>query len=267
MERRNFSIEPYVAASGILGDRLEVDEKAADSVMRRTALRRDFNVARGYSREAREAEGDEVLAISTARVHNQHERSEAGSSEFADLIRNPDSWVLSVHDQQIGDNVNEWMDKHFKAGNGKSGREVFAQKFVEGFRQEVADGMRSAFWDEKKNVFIGSTLSSLRFVAPIGGLCWMLYESSRYITSLNNEGISSPNYQLLLISLRGGAAIFSGRLVSRLSQYLYSQLENDVIFQNPLELLVPNPQIPSIVLGSASLLLNSGKLVRLKQKE
>ena len=125
MERRNFSIEPYVEASGILGDRLEVDEKAADSVMRRTALRRDFNVARGYSREAREAEGDEVLAISTARVHNQHERSEAGSSEFADLIRNPDSWVLSVHDQQIGDNVNQWMDKHFKAGNCKNGPQIF----------------------------------------------------------------------------------------------------------------------------------------------
>ena len=265
MERRGFTIEPYVEAGGILGDRLEVDEKAADSVMRRTALRRDFSVAKGYFREAREAEGDEVLAISTARIHNQHERSEAGSSEFADLIRNPDSWVLSVHDQQIGDNVNEWMDKHFKAGNGKSGQEVFAQKFVEGFKREVAGGVRGAFWDEKKNVFIGSTLSSLGFVAPIGGLCWLLYESSRYITSLINGGILSPNGQLLLISLRGGAANLLGILVGGLARYSYDQLKNDVIFQNPLELLVPNPQIPSIALGSASLLLNSGKLIKLKK--
>src|SRR3989344_4034785 len=175
MERRGFTIEPYVEAGGILGDRLEVDEKAADSVMRRTALRRDFSVAKGYFREA-------------------------GSSEFADLIRNPDSWVLSVHDQQIGDNVNEWMDKHFKAGNGKSGQEVFAQKFVEGLKREVADGVRSAFWDEKKEIFTypfknsKTSLGMLVFgsVVSFGMMRW-LYEHN-IITGKNANGIEYIEY-------------------------------------------------------------------------
>ena len=60
MERegpRNFSIEPYVEASGILGDRLVVDEASASSIMRRTALRRDFNVTKGFYREVREFDG------------------------------------------------------------------------------------------------------------------------------------------------------------------------------------------------------------------
>src|SRR3989344_2765326 len=137
MERegpRSFSIEPYVESSGVMGQRLEVNETAASSVMKRTALRRDFVVTKGYGREVRQVEGSEELAISTARVRNQHESSKTGRSELSDLIRNPDNWVLYVHDQQIGDNVNEWMDRHFKAGKGESGQEVFNQRFVEQIR-------------------------------------------------------------------------------------------------------------------------------------
>jgi len=265
MERRNFSIEPYVAASGILGDRLEVDGKAADSVMRRTALRRDFSVAKGYFREAREAEGDEVLAISTVRAHNQHERSEAGSSEFADLIRNPDNWVLSVHDQQIGDNVNEWMDKNFKAGNGKSGQEVFAQKFVEGLKREVADGVRSAFWDEKKEIFTypfknsKTSLGMLVFgsVVSFGMMRW-LYEHN-IITGKNANGIEYIEYLLLMSSM----AVFFLASTSLLINRLNNPREKGIVGTWSQDL--PNPQIPSIVLGRASLLLNSGKLIKLKK--
>lgn len=49
MERegpRSFSIEPYVDGGGMMGNLLEVDQKAASSIMRRTALRRDVLVSK-----------------------------------------------------------------------------------------------------------------------------------------------------------------------------------------------------------------------------
>lgn len=52
MERaRTFLIEPYVDGGGVLGQRLEVNEKAANSIMKRTALRRDVHIVKGYGRE------------------------------------------------------------------------------------------------------------------------------------------------------------------------------------------------------------------------
>src|SRR3989344_877846 len=153
MERREFTIEP-VEASGIMGGEIEVDMQAADSIMKRTALRRDFKVTKGYFREAREAEGDEVLAISTAKVHNQRQVHEVGRSGISTLVRDGDTWFLQIHDQEISDQVNECGRKNFKSGRGMTQLEVEKEEFVKRMRGEVVGCLQDAFWNEKEEVFI-----------------------------------------------------------------------------------------------------------------
>lgn len=52
----------------------------------------------------------------------------------------------------------------------------------------------------------------------------------------------------------------AGRIVDRTD---FWNIFNNSVYEG----FLPNPQVPSIVLGSASIALNSGKLIRLKQKE
>lgn len=265
MERegpRIFSIEPYVESSGVMGERLEVNEAAAASVMKQTALRRDFAVTKGYGREARQIEGSEELAISTARVQNQHERSEVGSSELSDLIRNPDNWVLYVHDQQIGDNVNEWMDRHFKAGNGKGGQEVFAQKFAQDFGKEVVRGVRSAFWNEKKIIVVRSTLHSGLALLPAGVLSYMFYLLGNDVARFSNGEFPTEYLEEMTIIFKCSVLVFSAAFLAGVFK---AREEYNDPFLEKWEYFLPNFSVPSIILGNASLLLNSGKLIRLKQ--
>src|SRR3990167_7977225 len=117
MERREFTIEP-VEASGIMGGEIEVDMQAADSIMKRTALRRDFKVTKGYFREAREAEGDEVLAIATTRIHNQRKVAEVGNSGISTLVKQGGVWVQFIHDQELWEKVDEWGRKYYRSNKG-----------------------------------------------------------------------------------------------------------------------------------------------------
>ncbi len=68
MERKTISLEPYIEAGGNLGKRLEVNPKAADSVMKRIALRRDVVVVKGYEREGRSHDGSDEIAVGRSKI-------------------------------------------------------------------------------------------------------------------------------------------------------------------------------------------------------
>ncbi len=276
MERegsRNFSIDPYIDSSGIMGQKLELNESAASSVMRRTALRRDFVVTKGYGREVRQFEGDEALAVSTAKVHNQRELKNTGNSEFSDLIRDPDHWVLYIHDQQIDDKVEEWMKKHYKAGRGKTGPEVSDEKFVKKLAKEAMDKFYQAFLDEKKEVFFYLFKKSKMQLIAEGVLLAVSADGIRYfVESLTNGTSKLDDVRMISeVLLMTGMAFSLGYAVLNLRTMRHAggdrislpNFETNIL--KGWELLIPNPSIPSLVAGHASFLLNSGKLIRLKQ--
>lgn len=269
MERRNFTIEAYVEAGGIMGDEIEVDVQAADSIMKRTALRRDFTVTKGYFREAREAEGDEVLAIATTRIHNQREVHEVGNSGISTLIKQGGVWVQFVHDQQLWEKVDEWGRKHYRSNKGMTQLEVEKEEFVKRMRLEVAGGLQSAFWDEKKEVFIYPLKNSKKSIVMVGFLTYATVE----VVRLAYEAVTanSEDHSDLLLTIRflaGFAAVgISGVLARNGIIELLTNPREDTGIVGIFERDFPSPQIPSIILGNASLLLNSGKLIRLKKSD
>src|SRR3989338_224280 len=265
MERREFTIEPYVEASGIMGGEIEVDMQAADSIMKRTALRRDFKVTKGYFREAREAEGDEVLAISTAKVHNQRQVHEVGRSGISTLVRDGDTWFLQIHDQEISDQVNEWGRKHFKSGRGKTQTGVEHEEFIKRMRKEVGTGISNAFWNEKGSILISSAVKSSRLAVPFALAGYSIYTESNYFIS---ESPFFGEYDRLKSYIVAGKI---ASVVIALSGWLVLEVALDSFVDDQIlttrEKFIPNLQAPSIFFGSASLLLNSRKLIRLKQRD
>lgn len=197
MERkgpRNFSIGSYISEGGILGDKLEVDEAAASSIMKRTALRRDIVIRRGFYREKYEFEGSDELAVSTASMRNPRNVREVGQSELSTLVCQGDEWQMFVHDQQIGDKINDWMNKNHKQ-EGQTygqGQAVFSEKFVERLRREVNGGLRSAFWNEKREIFSYPFMNS-RFTLLIESVqVWLIFNA--VISMYQNNPLSGDGY-------------------------------------------------------------------------
>lgn len=249
-----------------MGDEISVDEKAADSVMRRTALRRDFQVAKGYARESRELEGDEVLTVSTARVHNERQVAEVGRRQISTLVKQGEVWMQFIHDQEVDDRINDWGREHFKSRQGKTWQEVYREEFVKRMRGEVGLGLSDAFWSEKMSIFSYPFKKSK--LALMCGTS-MVY-SDAYIGSVIYFTVSSTGSEHMdfVIPMASLATIMSAAY----SFYIFGAYNSDRGDMervdekvSRVEAIVPNFQTPSIFLGSASLLLNSGKLIRLKQ--
>lgn len=270
MERegpKNFSIEPYVDGGGLMGNQIEVDQKAASSIMRRTALRRDVLVSKGYFREVREFEGDEEIAISTARVHNARQEVGISRSGYSTLVKNPEVWQIQIHDQQIADRVDQWMAEHYSANGDKSGEVLNKEKFVKEFKDEIDRRIWSAFLREKGEVFTSSVFRSGRYIIAGGFFLGSIYGLTRFEVEYNRYShpeVLSNSETIYVYALVLSVGVSVGAL-----GYIYEKdkdLAEDGLLKK-WEYRLPNPQIPSIIVGSTLLVLNSRKLIRLKQKE
>lgn len=269
MERegpRNFSIEPYVEGGGIMGNEIEVDQKAASSIMRRTALRRDVLVSKGYFREVREFEGDEEIAISTARVRNARQDVEVSRSGYSTLVKNQNVWQIQIHDQQVGDSVNEWMEKHYNREKQGLPQEVFSERFTQELRGEVVSSIRSAFLNEKRNIAITSSLEVLTRVSFWSGVSWIIYKGSEaFLYALSPEKSIDNSIDLWTSFSVGAGGLILGGYISALCENLAKNYGDKEII-HAKEKFLPNFTIPSTIAGSISLILSSGKLIRLNKQ-
>lgn len=265
MERepaKNFSIESYIESGGILGNEITVNQKAAESIMKRTALRRNFNVSKGYYRDEYEAEGSEELAISTVKAQNLNHEEKISASGFSTLTKDLGNWKLLVHDQQIADDIDSWMQKNFKSEGNNNGHQVFRESYIKKFKNELTNEIMNAFWSEKKEIFSypfknhkRSLFLELLLIGSTSGVA-----SIHYDVVTNNADSGTEKVILVTVPMVCLGILMSIYDFSLRSRYKYNEIMGIV---NKFEKDVLNPQIPSIVCGTTSILLNSSKLIKL----
>ena len=236
MERKQFSIDPYIDQGGILGAQLEVNEKAASSVMRRTALRRDVF----------------VLRILQDRAQN------------LDYSENR-PYVIGVDDEEIYEKVDNLMKAEYRANQDKSGRNVFGQRFASEMSREVSKKLRGAFLNEKKYILTNSLsiatpnflLMSVGSGSAVGAAILTFTQDTEA-----GAGLFRSTEQA---ALSGVAIAISGFLLFRaglaIDEFVPLDVDRLLKFR---EHFLPNLQVPSVLIGSVSLSLNSNKLIRLK---
>ncbi len=274
MERRQLSIEPYIDQGGILGTQLEVNEKAASSVMKRTALRADVFVAKGYGWERNNIQGSDELTVSKSKsIFTLFTNDKEPLSEL--VFSKDHVWIINVNDQLIHNNVDDRMRANFKKDKPQdSGQEMYNNMFVKKLNEEVSCKINEAFWQDKKERFIYSTGSSIVHIVFVGVGISGLYFGSRIIVEGGFEtgkGLikddSVLRNSLNLMKTGAGVLIFTvgaafiGSVFKVHMEYPSHSKEFGISWW---EEFIPNLQIPSIVAGNISLSLNGNKLIKLK---
>ncbi len=262
MERKTISIEPYIKSGGILGTRIEVNPKAANSVMKRTALRRNVVVTRGYERDQFNAVGSDELAI----VKSKTEFGSAEKSKSAKLKRFANRWIVNVNDQKIVDDVEEWMKSEYRSKPNKNGHKTFEGKFAEGLNTEITTSLRTAFFSEKKEFLVSSVTRSSKSMVGSAGLFAVGYIGGKFLLEHDlNDGTDASGAELLVVFGEVLAVTFGlGAYIQFMTKDLSRSYDPNL---KTWEYRFPNPQIPSLVLGSAAVAMNGSKLIRLSDSK
>lgn len=212
---RTLSIEPYIEQGGILGEKLTVNDSAASSVMRRTDLRRNVVVTKGYGRERLQTVGSDELALLKSRTLPSSQRQLGDSSKVSDLIHDQSTWVIRVHDQQLHDVVDEWMKKKWKSDDEKSGQQLYSERYANDMSSEVTRRISHAFFNEKRDIAVASSLNSSGRYAFLAGCAAGIYFASEMIKPFIDGSFSdmslleyyvvlARNYSKAIGSILGG---------------------------------------------------------------
>lgn len=268
MERKTISIDPYIEAGGILGTRLEVNPKAADSVMKRTALRRDVVVVKGFERESRSYEGSDEIAVSKSKTAESKISTEG---KHYSLQKRGDQWVVFLHDQEISDDIQNSTQKQ------RSNKPSSYDKRFTGFvNSALVDAISTASIKEKIQVAKASSLYSVDFVAisgfALGGTACVagyIVEVPRVI-NLIPIGNSFPLVGAAEIDdiWKAGVVVFGTvacRVIATATDVFNSETDEKLL--KNWEHYVPHLPILSAGLGELSLELNRGRLVRLNDSK
>ena len=132
-------------------------------------------------------------------------------------------------------------------------------------RSEVATGLSGAFWDEKKEIFSYPFKNSKSSLAMLAIGLPTLTEGIRLIYEhniLTGTELSQQDELKFFAVLSTSVLIICVGLL-QINHRFNNSRDRGIVGTWSQD--VPNPQIPSIVLGSTSLLLNSGKLIKVKK--
>lgn len=269
MERHTFSIEPYIDQGGILGAELEVNEKAASSVMRRTALRRDVLVAREYGQRFNNVVGLSELAI----VPSRPVFKLVGETSVSNLSKTPRQWIIGISDNRLHDEVDTWLSKNFKRGDQISGSDIYRRQYFRRLRESLGEAIFEAFWNEKIDVFSSSVkFSSEKYFlglstlsgAVVGG--YLAYDGA--MSQIELLGENNPMTIVYFVETVSGGLVFliTGLTVGNRirSKFVESKRNVEPEILKSYEHFIPNLQILSLFAGNTSLTLNANKLIRLK---
>src|SRR3989344_8998701 len=107
MERlRTMTIEPYVAAGGQLGEKIELNQPVAEEFMKVADLRRDVMVDRGQELSQSQAVvmGDELALRGTIDPRELFSVKVSNKPHY-EVMEQPDRFIVSVHDRLIDDAI------------------------------------------------------------------------------------------------------------------------------------------------------------------
>lgn len=157
------------------------------------------------------------------------------------------------------------MRKYFKAANGKNGQEIFAQRFAQELGKQTVDRLFESFWNEKRTILKKSFSRSVKYILSLG----VLFSTSGYLFNFlveNNrfgrEQKLSDQETLIVFGMLSTLALST---IFVLTNFSWESRHQDPELKR-WEHIIPNLQIPSLVAGNTSLLLNSGKLITLKKE-
>ncbi len=267
MERQTISLEPYIEAGGILGKRLEINPRAADSVMKRTALRRNVEIRKGYGRKGISAVGTDELALRpTMKLGNVKEEDfSLTSSSFTS-----DTLMIQVHDQALAEEVDTWMQANYKKKKSE-GKGNFDAIYAARLSEEISSRLKKSFYDEKKEILSESwdnlaprLFNTLGVIAYFFGAVSVVSDVTFF--GLDRE-IPGPKNILTNEIFDFGLGYLSFKFSDFLEHLHEEERKPNLVSINGFEDKFVNLQIPSLVLGTASLAINSGKLIRLNDSK
>ncbi len=265
MERKTISIEPYVESGGILGTRLEVNPKAADSIMKRTAMRRNVEIRKGYGRKSISVVGSDELALrpTIKRRNVKEDDFSLTSSSF-----NSETLIIQVHDQALAEEVESWMQENYKKKKN-GGQAKFDEMYTSKLSEEVVSRLKKSFYKEKAEIlgrsfndFVPKFCNSLGVLEYAFGAIFLVSD----LVLLAKDGRVPPGANIIKNEV---TSFGLGYVLFKMSDFYESLVEEqpNAVDMRGVEDKFPNPQAPSLVLGTVALTLNSGKLIRLNDSK
>lgn len=264
-------MEPYIEQGGILGEKLTVNDSAASSVMRRTGLRRHVVVTKGYGIKRFQTVGSEELALLKSRILPFSQRQLDDSSKVSDLTHDQSTWVIRVHDQQLHNVVDEWMKKKFNSDNERHGQQLYSERYATEMSSEVTRRISHAFFNEKRNIAVASSLISSGLYALLAGCAAGIYFTSESIKSFIDGSFSDMSlleyYGFFARNASQGIGSILGGVTVLAVNFRISKKISDISLLRNWEYYLPNLSIATGITGKASLLINSRRLVVLKENK
>ncbi|KKS04943.1 MAG: hypothetical protein UU56_C0002G0083 [Candidatus Curtissbacteria bacterium GW2011_GWA2_41_24] len=269
------TIEPYVAAGGQLGEKIELDKSVAQGFVKAADLRRDVMIDRGQGLpRSQVVVMDDELALKGTLDSREHLSAKISHKSHYEVTKQPDRFIISVHDRLIDDSIRNSPEGSTDTYG------YYEDEFIRRLNKALKGGLHDSFWQEKKELAREALRIHFLNLLSVGTFGTLAYGSYRFgmdflpwfMRTLDPDHKWTINDYAFLTVVRVMWFTASGLDLLFLAKG-YLESKNDKLKElnlstsalaprNLREVIFPSLPIASTVFGNLYLVRHGGKLIK-----
>lgn len=271
-KEKTISIEPYINQGGQLGEKIELNRPVAQAFMRRADIRRNVVVQKGEGLpQATTVVMSDELAFKGTLDPRQLLSTKVASRPHYEVTRQPDRWVIDVHDRLLDDSIRRSKKRPDNQG-------YYEDEFIRRINKALRGGLHDSLWQEKREMAREALNVHFKNLVHTG-----VFASSGFLALYLGDGAASDFAEFvrnadptevnsaMWISLRGSLAftlfglslgVVGERVSSVTEKFEEDSQKKLTLWKNRREALIPPIPITSATLGNIHLMRHGGRLVK-----